>query len=428
MVTKGEIRVRARQRFLQILMLVIVLLVGVSFVPLLPAEAAGSPDHVTLTWTADPKTTQTITWRTGSTTVGGQVEYAEANNVGLFPGSARTVTAGITALQTNLGDMAIHSATLIGLKPGTKYIYRVGGADGWSDPRTFTTEVAVVSGFKFLVFGDSQSVNYGLWRATLTQAYKANDDAVFFTNVGDLVDVGQDYSHWNRWFDAAEGVADTIAVMPITGNHENYTPERRFSLPVFFTDQFKLPPNGPAGLVGQVYSFDYGDAHFVMLDSQEGEQREFIPDMLSIQRAWLEQDLGGTNKKWKIVFVHRPLYNNKPGATNTNIQKAFSPVFDKYHVDVVFTGHDHTYARTYPLYGDMATDSAATGTVYVASGRSGAKVYSNTIAKEWNKVFYNPWDEPNYITVEVSGDVLVVKSFKQSGALIDAWSITKSDK
>ncbi|MGL5512152.1 MAG: FN3 domain-containing metallophosphoesterase family protein, partial [Sporomusa sp.] len=240
---------RARQRFWQIPMLVIVLLLSVSFIPLLSAGAAGSPDHVTLTWTADPKTTQTITWRTGSTIVGGQVEYVEADDIGRFPGNARTATADIAALQTNLGDMAIHSVTLSGLKPGTKYIYRVGESDGWSEPRTFTTEAAVALGFKFLVFGDSQSVNYGLWRATLTQAYKANSDAAFFTNVGDLVDVGQDYSHWNRWFDAAQGIADTIAVMPITGNHENYTPERRFSLPVFFTAQFKLPPNGPAGLV-----------------------------------------------------------------------------------------------------------------------------------------------------------------------------------
>lgn len=419
---------RARQRFWQMLMLMlmIVLLLSVSFVPL-SAGAAGSPDHITLTWTGDPKTTQTITWRTVSTTVGGQVEYAEADDAGRFSGDVRTAIAGIEVLRTNLGDMAIHSVTLNTLNPGTKYVYRVGGPDGWSEPRTFTTEAENVSVFKFLVFGDSQSVNYSLWRTTLTQAYKANSDAVFFTNVGDLVDVGQDYSHWNRWFDAAQGIADTIAVMPITGNHENYTPERRFSLPVFFTAQFKLPSNGPAGLVGQVYSFDYGEAHFVMLDSQEGEQREFIPDMLNIQRAWLDQDLGGTNKKWKIVFVHRPLYNNKSGATNTNIRKAFGPVFDKYHADVVFTGHDHTYARTYPLYGGVATDSAA-GTVYVASGRSGSKVYNNTIAKEWNEVFYNPWDEPNYITVEVSDEVLRVKSFKQSGVLIDDWSITKSDK
>ncbi|MEM5767343.1 MAG: metallophosphoesterase family protein, partial [Bacillota bacterium] len=101
--------------------------------------------------------------------------------------------------------------------------------------------------FKFLVFGDSQSTSYALWRATLHGAYGANANAAFFTNVGDLVDQGQDYNQWNGWFNAAEGVIDNIPAMPITGNHEYYTAERgRTAWPVFFTTQFKLPQNGPA--------------------------------------------------------------------------------------------------------------------------------------------------------------------------------------
>lgn len=419
---------KALSHILFMVFLVISLLVGASTALLstMPSNATYFPSHMTLTWTGDPRTTQTITWKTDVTTVAGQVQYAEAVDGNSFPHNAQTVAAEVEQFSTNLGDMSIHSVTLNGLKPGTRYLYRVGDGAAWSEPHAFVTSAANVSGFKFLVFGDSQSINYGVWRTTLQQAYQANSDAVFFTNVGDLVDVGQDYAQWNAWFNAAQEVIATIPAMPVTGNHEAYTPERLFSMPVFFTTQFKLPPNGPERLKRQVYSFDYGDVHFIVLDSQAGEEERFVPDMLDQQRAWLEKDLQMNDKKWKVVFMHRPPYNNKAPDANANIRRAFVPIFDKYHADVVFTGHDHVYARTYPLYRDMIVDSAAKGTVYVATGRSGTKTYKDTVIKDWDQFFHDSVSEPNYLTVEVKDNVLTVKAFTQSGTLIDAWSIEKA--
>lgn len=414
--------------FLHIFFLVIVLVLGSSsaLFSSITMGATAAPENITLTWSADPKTTQTITWRTAAAAVGGQVQYAEAVSGQLFPDRAITITAGIEALHTNIGDMAIHSSILTGLKPNTCYVYRVGGIEGWSQPQYFTTAPAIAQDFTFLVFGDSQSINYNVWGTTLHQAYQANRQAAFFTNVGDLVDVGQDYSQWNSWFRAGQGVVDTIPVMPVTGNHEFYTAQRRqFTLPILFTSQLKLPQNGPDNLMGQVYSFDYGDVHFVMLNSQEVEQRAFVPDMLERQQVWLENDLQSTRKKWKIAFMHRPLYNNKAGDGEANIRKAFGPIFDKYHVDVVFTGHDHAYARTYPLCGGMVTASPEQGTIYVATGRSGTKTYQNLLAKDWHEFFYDPQDEPNYLVVTVSQTALQVKAVKQSGGLIDYWTIYK---
>jgi 3',5'-cyclic AMP phosphodiesterase CpdA len=390
-----------------------------------PVATASGADHITLTWAGDPRTTQTITWRTEVTTEAGQVQYAEASESKLLPNAAKIAIAEVEQLSTNVGSMSIHSATLTGLKPNTRYKYQVGDGSLWSESRTFLTAPSKVSGFKFLVFGDSQSINYNTWRTTVQQAYQANPDATFFTNVGDLVDVGQDYAQWNAWFDGSKGVIDTIPAMPLTGNHENYTPERKFSMPIFFTAQFKVPMNGPENLKRQVYSFDYGDVHFIMLDSQAGEEASFVPSMLEMQKTWLEKDLENTTKKWKVVFSHRPLYNNKSGGEGENVRRAFVPILDKYQVDVVFTGHDHVYARTYPLKNDGLVDKLTKGTVYVATGRSGSKTYNDTIHKEWNEFFYNPVDEPNYITVEVQGDVLGVKAYKQSGVLLDAWTIDK---
>lgn len=381
---------------------------------------AGVPDHITLSWVSDPYTTQTITWRTEPGAADGQVEYTEAvNSVWL---QAKKAAAAAETVSTNIGDMAIHTVTLSGLKPGTRYLYRVSDGGVWSDPASFKTATPNQN-FSFLVFGDSQSINYATWEKTLQQAYRTYPGAAFMINVGDLVDVGQDASQWNGWFDAGRGVIENIAVMPAVGNHETYTPERRFSLPRLFTAQLKLPQNGPDGLKGQVYSFDYGDMHVSVLDSQIGEESRFIPDMLELQKAWLERDLALTDKKWKIVVLHRPPYDNR--GENPHIRNAFVPIFDAHHVDVVFTGHDHVYARTYPLHGGTVMGNAAQGTIYTATGRSGTKTYSDPAAKTWDEFFYNPLEEPNYLAVEVEAGHFTVQSYTQSGGLIDRWSISK---
>jgi hypothetical protein len=386
------------------------------------AEAA--PSHITLTWTGDTQATQTITWKTESAVLEGQVQYTEEVSGKVWATHSMTAAAQIERVNSNWGEFNIHTATLTGLKPGTHYLYRVGNPGSWSEVYRFTTAPNKASSYKFLVFGDSQSVNYGTWRTTLHQAYQANPAAAFFINMGDLVDAGQDYGEWYGWFNASQGVLENIPCMPLVGNHEAYAPGGRFARPTLFTDQFKLPMNGPEGLKGQVYSFDYGDVHFIMLDTQMGEEERFIPDMLEKQKIWLEEDLAATKKKWKLIFVHRALYNNKTTG-NSSIRAAFAPIIDRYHADVVFTAHDHVYARTYPLYGGRAAASPAQGTIYVATGRSGTKTYPDSTAQAWNDFFYNPLEEPNYLAVEVQGNLLTVKAFRQSGALIDAWSIEK---
>lgn len=389
---------------------------------LMVAEATAAPSHITLTWMGDARTTQTITWKTDANTQDGQVQYCELMSGKL--GEMKTLAAQVERVDSNWGGFNVHTATLTELKPGTHYIYRVGSAESWSEQYHFTTAPVKTYRYKFLVFGDSQSVNYDTWRTTLHRAYQANPDAAFFVNMGDLVDVGQEYGQWYAWFNAAHGVIENIPCMPLVGNHEAYTPGGGFSMPTLFTDQFKLPTNGPEGLKGQVYSFDYGDVHFVMLDTQIGEEGRFVPGMLEKERMWLEDDLAATKQKWKLIFVHRALYNNKAQG-NATIQAAFAPIIDKYHANIVFTAHDHVYAHTYPLYDGRAVDSPSRGTIYVATGRSGTKTYSDSISQGWNNFFYNPLEEPNYLTVEVEGNLLTVKAFSQSGGIIDVWNVAQ---
>lgn len=387
-------------------------------------EYAATPKHITLTWTGDTQTTQTITWQTDEP-ITGQVRFREKGETVLLLNREKIMAARMQPEITNLGIRYIHSVTLTGLRPGGSYIYQVSGGSTWSEQKTFTTARNDSKEFTFLVFGDSQSITYRTWQSTLQSAYLAHPDAAFITNVGDLVDVGQDYAQWDAWFAAGKGIIDSIPVMPLSGNHESYTVERKFSMPTLFTAQFSLPLNGPEEMPEQAYSFDYGDVHFVMLDSQAGEQRQFLPDLLARQKVWLEKDLAQTTKRWTIVFIHRPPYDNKTFRDNTAIREVFTPVFDKYQVDLVFSGHDHVYARTYPLRGGEVSPG---GTIYVGTGRSGSKSYSTTSANSVNEFFYNPQDEPNYLTVTVTADSISIKAFKQSGTLIDAWAVTKEQR
>lgn len=391
-------------------------------VALMPAQAAERDiTAVTLTWTGDAKTTQTITWQTDTDSDCNYVQYSEADTPDAEISSVNLAKAEPSLFATNEGTVTLHTITLRNLKPDTRYVYRIGNGKNWVSDGMFRTE-SLKSEFTFLLFGDSQSSNYDVWKTTFSNAYQNNRTAKFFVNVGDLVDNGQKNQEWRNWFQAVAPYSGQIPVVPVVGNHETYTPEGNFSLPVYFTKQFMLPQNGPDGLKGQVYSFDYGDVHFVILDSQFGEERQFLPDSLALQKEWLTRDLAATDKLWKIVFMHRPAYHNRMKESQLDATAQFVPIFDQYGVDAVFSGHDHVNARTPKL---KAGQPHSSGTIYSTVGRSGTKTYDTVGLKGWNEQFFNPIDQPTYSVVQVAGNVFYVQVFKQDGTFVDEWSLTK---
>lgn len=376
---------------------------------------------LTLTWLEDPKTTQTISWQTDADGRSWYVQYREAD----VPESARAsvpVRADTVSFPTDTRVNAVHSATLRGLRPGTRYAYRIGDGEAWQSGGVFQTAPAAAAPFKFLLCSDSQSYDYNVWKQTFEAACSANRDARFYVNLGDLIDNGQSQAEWDGYFSAVAAHAGSLPLVPVVGNHETYTPARAFSLPLYFTQQLRVPQNGPDGLKGQVYSFDYGDAHFVVLDTQFGEERAFLPDALERQKAWLAADLAATDKPWKLVFLHRPPYHSRRSEARPDVSAQFVPIFDAYQVDAVFSGHDHVCARTPKLSGGAP---AAHGTVYAAIGRGGTKTYDTVERKSWHAQFYNPLDQPVYSVVQVTDTQLAVQVFKQDGQLLDTWSLTK---
>jgi hypothetical protein len=393
------------------------------------STASQTPDHVALTWAEDPQTTQTITWRSSAEVKTGWVQYQTGKSLG---SAANKINAQAVEYKNDLGTDELFSITLKGLKPDTLYSYRVGDGKNFSAASTFRTASAKAD-FKFLVFGDSQSGNaqraiYDPWKLTVQSAYKAEKDARFFMNVGDLVEIGQMQAHWDDWFDAAKGVIDSIPEMPVQGNHETYMDptEGQSDKPSFWLAQLPTPQNGPDGLKGQVYSFKYANVDFYVLDSQEDEEMPKYGDILQAQADWLDKALSTSKADFKIVLFHKTPYYNKAARANEAVKAIFTPVIEKNRVDLVLNGHDHGISRTYPVKGDSFSSLPKDGTVYYVTGRSGNKYYNDLSTKFWNAYFYDPQDQPVYLAISVSGKKLTINAKKADGTLVDTYVIDKA--
>jgi acid phosphatase type 7 len=419
-------KIKAGSALIALLLLCIHLPFASSQRPL--SGATAYPDHVTLTWTGSSSKTMTVTWRTDVSVTEGWVQYEKGV---AFPPKAAQIRAKSRDFVSDLGPARIFTATMTGLAPDTAYSYRAGDGMHWSEPQVFRTAGLGTTLLKFLIFGDSQSSltgipPYGVWRDTVRQAYRTHPDARFMVNMGDLVDIGQQASHWNAWFSSAEGVINRIPIMPVSGNHESYGSPLT-AKPQYFIEQFTLPQNGPEGLKNTVYSYDAGPVHFVVLDSQQEEQRKY-GDILKKQQEWLEADLAASKAPWKIAFFHRSPYETQPLRNEAEVRNAFCPILEKHHVNLVFTAHDHAVARTPPLkYGEVM-NSPAQGTIYLISGQSGGKTYPNNIRKKLHSFFYNPLDQPNYWAIEVTRKEIRIKAVKQDGTFIDGFRIDRTGK
>lgn len=136
-------------------------------------------------------------------------------------------------------------------------------------------------------------------------ARQRNPDARFFINMGDLVDNGEDHTQWNAWLDGVEGIIDTIPIAPLMGNHETYDKQWQVREPVAYLREFALPGNGSKEYDRRYYSFDYGPVHFLVLDTQQGEEQERHPHITEAQEAWFRSDVQRTRQPWKVVLMHK---------------------------------------------------------------------------------------------------------------------------
>ena len=323
--------------------------------------------------TADSTTSRTFMWQSDYAEENPVVEYRQAGD----DDSLMQLPASSDAFSDDGVTTYIHTAAVSDLKPGTAYEYRVGAGDKRSDWQSFHT--AQGHDFKALIFPDSQSSDYSVWAATAQPAWQRNQDAQFFINMGDLVDNDQDHYQWNAWFDVVGDMIARIPVVPLLGNHETYDKDWKVRMPEAYLHLFALPRIDREKYQNQFYSFDYGDDHFVVLNTQSQELADFEPSLDEDEVAWFKEDMAKTTKKWKIVLMHKdPLqygFANRPQPREEGFSpegRLWMPLFDQYGVDAVLSAHLHTYRDRGHIRNFQRDES---GPLYLITGVAGNVQY-----------------------------------------------------
>ncbi len=337
-----------------------------------PVSAATAvPDNIVLTPAGDMATGMRITWRTSTSVPDGMVEFEEAGagaeDGGKYGGKRSSAPAAERILAspelTSDNTVKCFTATLGGLAPGTAYRYRVGSPEkgAWSEYASFSTAPAAPDSFSFVYFGDLQaeSKNFG---DLLASVGRRHPETAFAMLGGDIADIGGRRNLWDMFLSGAASELRRIPLAPAMGNHDFGDHP---SDPATFALYFGLPA-GRRPWDAANYSFRYGNACFIVLNSRQRE--------LKRQTGWLEEELRKAEEDgcvFKTVMVHYPVYNPKKNRNNATAQKRWTPLFDKYGVDLVLTGHDHSYLRSKPLRAGKAVPAGESGTVHIVATSCG---------------------------------------------------------
>jgi len=410
------------------------------------SKSGRHPDHIVLNFSEDPSTSISVTWRTNTDVVTAYGEIAKALPNPAFIRRAKTYDAITESTNNYVVDVFsssnpanskfnnvqnnYHSVTFRDLEPNTLYGYRVGDGEIWSEWIQFRTAHKEEKPFSFLYVGDAQNYILELWSRLIREGYRKAPDARFIIHAGDLVDEAHNENEWHQWFMAGGYIHRTLPSLMVPGNHE-YNPisqqdinANRKQLSYQWKKQFTLPNNGVRGIQETNYYIDFQGVRFIFLNSNE---------RIRDQAKWLEQILASNTNKWIVASFHHPIFSASTGRDNSQLRKQWKPIFDKYRVDIVLQGHDHTYTRgrVQPyeqnlLSGQNVKD--ATGTVYVVSV-SGAKMYN--VKPGWeqyealrDRVGVN---KQLFQVISIDDNKLFYKSYTADGELFDAFDLVKNN-
>ncbi len=330
------------------------------------AAGPAGPDTLFLSWQKDPTTTMTVQWVAPGSSVDSSIHYdiaeksAAANSVWQL---AKTITKPYTNT-----DLKVHRCELTGLKPGTEYQFKIGND---SPTYRFRTMPAKATNTIQFVSGGDCGVDL---HAIGTNILAARQEPYFALIAGDLAyDNGRSPETFTAFLKnyhahMVDPQGRLIPMLSCIGNHEvdgGYKAKRKDSPQYLslFDGQF------PEKTYGAIDIGDY--LSLVLLDTGH------IEPIAGEQTAWLTQVLAERqDRPHLIVANHVPAYpsyrapDGKPGETGTGQEQRefWSPLFEKYNVDVVLEHHDHTFKRTHPLTNGMVDKY---GVLYLGDGSWG---------------------------------------------------------
>ncbi|MCP4604202.1 MAG: metallophosphoesterase family protein [Proteobacteria bacterium] len=276
-------------------------------------------------------------------------------------------------------EVAIHEIKLTGLSPERHYQYAV---RSYLEQETvtitggsFQTAPRVDEPFLVAVYGDSRSYpkNHEPVVTNILESIAKNPTRAIVLHTGDIVSLGSRHSRWgHQFFTPTRDLIRNTPLYPCLGNHESSSPENK-STPQPYYKFFSLPAEESASTTEAWYSFEFGCTHITVLDTCQ----DFHKD--SAQYRWIKRDLESEKAKsaaWRFVLFHHPPFSSGRHGGDPNVQQHLVPLFESLGVDMVLSGHEHLYERSYKK-----------GVHYIVAAGGGAPLYGTDKSENPYKVF-----------------------------------------
>lgn len=422
-------------------------------------DGAGNSNSMTVSWNTRIKTDTTV------------VKYGKAS--GQLDNTAK---GSASAYYVTLN----HHVTLDTLEPDTKYYYICGDETTgmWSHELSFksaplSSDPKARKEWSFAFLADLGVVNGGpatdyvgmmvnSTGGTDNNANNLDSNGVSLVwHGGDIGYADDAFTHWGCYtkfcyedaYDtymkaAAQHWSSKVPYMTTPGNHEVechspaclFYKERREKLSNFtaYNNRFKMPSEESGGALNMHYSFNYGNVHFISIDTEtgypdapEGKRMVLKSGGFADQLTWLENDLIQANKDrdirpWIFMAGHRPIYFGTK--VHKELQSAIEGLMFKYGVDLYLYGHVHNYQRLYPTYNgqvDAAGYKNPKATTMVLCGASGNDE-NKPVAR--NRVLQQEEERDLAAGVDKPSDPSPVDVALQEGGQGDPWvAVTDGD-
>ncbi|HTH81886.1 MAG TPA: metallophosphoesterase family protein [Mucilaginibacter sp.] len=409
--------------------------IGICFL-ISPCIAFSQPRGIHINFSNDGgviSNAMTVTWFNDQSEHG-TIKYGTSANK--WDQTAQAVEVYSSTLKTYVNKISLQN-----LKSATVYYYAAGSdKNGWSAVHHFKTPPKPGSPIKIVVglWSDTQNNggNYNFEQTDTIVKQMGRYTYDFTIHTGDIVENGSVAKSWINYFNISESLNANYPLMSVTGNHDvvNDTASNNFQkpFPVFY-EVINLP--------GQQlnYSYNYGNAHFVAINSGYAQGAEKVDKVLfregSAEYKWLEADLKKAREdrhiKWIILYSHYPLFVFGVSHIQT-WQNHIQPLVDKYKVDLCIAGHRHVYERHKAVRGtqvfeqnDANVYTKPTGTVYINNGSCGGSL-QGTGGWDMPDMLFTPKQKIyTYGVLTIEANTINGKVYDKAGNEVDHFSLIK---
>ncbi|MBO4538825.1 MAG: metallophosphoesterase family protein, partial [Clostridia bacterium] len=348
-----------------------------------------------------------------------------------------------------------YSVKLTGLTKGTTYYYQLGKDGTWT--KTFKFATASDGEFTFMAISDIQGSVEDNYIASDVYMKKAleyfGEGPAFIVSGGDNVDNGRNIMQYTWLFNDQQEIWANNTLVSAVGNHEKH--DNALDSVIALPDTATV-----TGDTGYYYSYDYNSAHFVVLNTNDLDDENYLS---TEQESWLIEDLQANqeneNTTWTIVIMHKGPYTAGSHAFDNDVaqlRRQLPEIFEEYGVDLVLQGHDHTYSVSEFIGADgKKTASVSNGTIYkpegvlyINLGTMGDKFYDyiynekvdladrNGVSEKLSAYFTEDknlelTETPVFAKITVNKDDLIIKTYTFIGdeiVPVDEIILTHSDK